>query len=99
MRSSLDKAITKWRKIVESTKAIDHDNCALCDEFGKGGSCWYCPVYKRIKERGCEGTPWEKWAIHQTNSHGRQHEKHREPYCRKCLKLAKEELKFLEGLK
>ena len=98
MRSSLDKSITKWRKIVASTQGKDFDGCALCKEFSKGG-CWYCPVAIRIKERGCEGTPWAKWVRHQTNSHGRQHVRHREPYCRKCLKLAKEELKFLESLK
>ena len=100
MRTSLDRSITKWRKIVESTAAKDLGgiNCALCQEFGNGG-CWYCPIAIKVKKRSCYGTPWEKWVTHQQNSHNRIDNYHREPYCRKCVALAKEELNFLKEIK
>ncbi len=102
MRTSLDKAITKWRKIVTSTEAMDKggENCALCQEFGKGG-CWYCPAALKVKQRNCGGTPYFSWVNHQSNSHNRTNITgfHREPYCRKCLALAKQELNFLISLK
>ncbi|MCK5606798.1 hypothetical protein KAR91_33155 [Candidatus Pacearchaeota archaeon] len=102
MRTSLDRSITKWRKIVASTEAKDLGgvNCALCQEFGNNSNCNYCPVKVKTKRPVCHDTPWEKWSTHQVNSHNRQDGVYfREPYCRKCLQLAKDELNFLIGVK
>ena len=95
---ALKGGIKKWERIVKSTKAMDRGakNCPLCSLFSCKWDCGYCPVKKRTGKGGCDGTPYQEWLKHHREDIGFNHFRH--PGCPDCLRLAKEEVKFLKGL-
>ena len=99
---ALEGSIKKWKRIVRSTKALEKgiQNCPLCREYYHG-FCDRCPVKVETSRLGCEGTPYDAWITHQGEVHSNSDDisKHREPHCKECFSLAKEELAFLESLR
>lgn len=105
-KDALEGSILKWKRIVRSTKAEDDGtaNCPLCELFYNpyliDERCKGCPVNNsehNVCHKECSGTPYDKWVDHLYHKHGGQ--LNRQPYCKECLRLAKEELKFLESLR
>ena len=105
---ALKGSIKKWAKIERSERALDKgwENCPLC-VFGRntqraGDMCISCPVKVKIKDTGCEGTPYIEWGDHHVGDHAKRDEvneyRSRAKGCKKCLKLATKERKFLESL-
>jgi len=94
---SLDKSIEKWENIV-SGNGMDFgaDNCELCHKFGKVG-CFNCPVKEKTGFGSCYETPFAKWRNHHKEVHSNMFS--RKVECKVCLRLAKEELAFLKGLR
>ncbi len=99
IKVALEGSIKKWERIVRSTQAIDYGdtNCPLCKLFFPIDKCGGCPVAEKSNNWACENTPHEDWANHQEKEHDSEY--HRQPYCKECLRLAREELKFLESLR
>jgi len=100
---ALKQSISKWRKIVRSTKALDlgPENCALCKLFSavlRDEGCSQCPVFWATGARGCVDSPYSLWLCHQSLEHRAEKSKafHRHPYCKECLYTSRRELKFLE---
>ena len=99
---ALKGGIKKWERIVKSTKAEDRGpaNCPLCKLFlyaDIGGSCSPCPIKKKTRVSGCQGSPYRHWVNHHQLIHpGCFFMRHKG--CPDCLRLAKEELEFLRGL-
>lgn len=60
--------------------------------------CAYCPVCWESNAMFCNATPWEDWSMHCIDVHGSYQGKERVCQCKKCTKLAKEELAFLKSL-
>lgn len=98
-QKALEGSIKKWKRIVRDARAIDSGglNCPLCEEYLDDG-CQDCPVYIRIGDH-CFGSPWGKWVDHQSEAHAEHSDRHRVPYCKECMRLAKAELTFLESLR
>ena len=96
---ALEGSIKKWKAIVRSTKAVDKGmhNCALCIKYG-ADDCIGCPVQKKTSNWHCADTPYSLWQAHQRITHGHI-SKHRTPHCKTCLRLAREEVAFLESLR
>lgn len=93
---ALAGSIEKWRAIVEKTgEDRGHDNCPLCDLFWALDGCDECPVAKKTGEKNCVLSPYESWTVHHANKHFR---KPNVAHCPTCTRLARAELKFLEGL-
>ena len=101
--TALKKSIIKWQKIVDG-EGLDSgkSNCALCEVFYyKGIGCYPCPVSLKAKEPFCANTHYVAWSKHQGKTHDidwsccarKVHEN-----CSECLKIAKDELKFLKSL-
>jgi hypothetical protein len=64
--TALKGSIEKWKGIVAGTEEDKGRlNCPLCHLFnpiqGKSKHCEGCPVMEQSGERGCCGTPYEKW--------------------------------------
>lgn len=105
---ALKGSIKKWEKIVKSTTAKDEGiyNCPLCKLFHTtmsrnylSESCMACPVYNKTNVFFCNETPYQEWSNHQYGEHyNRTEDNHRYVGCKECLKLSKEELKFLKSL-
>ncbi len=98
---ALKKSIAKWKRIVRSSKAEDRgdENCPLCKLFfDNRPSCYGCPVLLKVGVSHCCDTPYREWAVHGKTQHRDEVYPHRVPGCKTCMKLAKEELAFLEGL-
>ena len=96
---ALAGSIEKWRAIVEKRGVDDGvSNCPLCAIFAHGpsSSCRGCPVAK-AGHSGCATGVYERWGQHQYNKH--YDELEGKVYCGTCIRLAKAELKFLEGLR
>ena len=100
---ALKKSIIKWEKIAKSTKEMDlgRVNCALCYLFGDD-LCEECPVYKKTKKKYCRDTPYTEWTKHASghaiNDNYFGDGLRREPGCKECLRLVREELNFLKSL-
>ncbi len=63
---ALKGSIAKWEAIVAGTDADRGTaNCPLCKLFADtasiGDACNGCPVKEKTGERGCNGTPYERW--------------------------------------
>lgn len=98
--TALVKSIKKWEKIVAG-RGKDHGvwNCALCQVYYNDG-CRGCPVFEKTERTCCENTPYDDWNDHQMGVHCNYNmEVGCEVECDICLKLAIEELKFLESLR
>ena len=100
---ALKKSIIKWEKIAKSTKEMDlgRVNCALCYLFNDI-ACEGCPIYSKTKKKYCKDTPFIEWS-HHAQLHGRNDTYfdkglRREPGCKECLRLVREELNFLKSL-
>ena len=95
---ALEGSIEKWRKIIEDG-ADDGGpaDCPLCEIFIWGdSSCKGCPVANAVGIGGCRETPYTIWSDHQANKHDDQiHAVN----CPECERIARAELKFLEGLR
>lgn len=102
---ALEQSISKWEGIVQSTEAEDNggENCALCDKFyrpAQADCSSKCPVAKKTKRSGCKGSPYVDWLMHTRDDHGSWgYPKSRVYGCRGCLRIAREELTFLESLR
>ena len=102
---ALRKSIIKWNKIVNGTGGDDGiDNCALCKEYYSGQTirnrCEGCPVLKATGKVECIKTPYQDWTDHLQIVHGiAVLPAKRVPYCRTCMKIAREELAFLKSLR
>ena len=100
---ALKKSIIKWGKIAKSTKEMDLGscNCGLCGLFG-GAACVGCPIYSKTNKRYCRDTPYTEWSHHASshviNDNYFGDGLRREPGCKKCLILVREELNFLKSL-
>lgn len=94
---ALEGSIKKWERIVKSTRALDADNCPLCDLYYYK-DCIGCPVHAKTGVRTCTGTPYAPWLDHQNNEHSFKNN-HRALNCKECLRLARKELKFLISLR
>lgn len=97
-KKALEGSILKWKRIVRSTKAVDRGdkNCPLC-HLHFNNDCVLCPVQMKTLRTACNLTPYRKLANHRNIFH--KGIKHRQPHCKECLRLAREELKFLESLR
>ena len=100
---ALKKSILKWKRIVHSSEALDRaeDNCPLCALFRKQHTCRGCPVARKAGKTECRNTPFEAWYKHfEARGHyfNWNEPNHRVPSCKKCMRLAKEELAFLKSL-
>lgn len=97
---ALAGSIEKWRAIVEK-RGVDEGvfNCPLCAIF-YNDECEGCPVAKKTGEWWCEGSPHEAWELHGGRKHYEEIRESgvRENLCGTCTRLAKAELRFLEGL-
>ena len=100
---ALKKSIIKWEKIAKSTKEKDLGgyNCGLCGLF-VDVACVGCPIYSKTKKKYCKDTPFIEWS-HHAQLHGRNDTYfdkglRREPRCKECLGLVREELNFLKSL-
>lgn len=98
---ALKGSISKWKSIVEGT-GVDHGtaNCNLCQLFmpnEDGFDCRGCPA-KVGDDQHCDCTPYEAWCDHHRLAHRTIFRTRLIPECAECVKLAKEELKFLQGL-
>jgi len=101
---ALDGSIAKWKRIVRSCKTADRgrDDCPLCALFLRD-CCWgefLCPVATASHE-DCYLSPYCLWSYHQRHEHDR-HLKglwNRVPHCKRCLRLARLELQFLEDVR
>ncbi len=92
-------SIAKWHAVSEGVMADNGaDNCPLCDLFlnGSSESCIGCPVAVAGQE-GCSGGAYDQWVDHHDEKHGRDRWP-KENLCGTCTRLARAELKFLEGL-
>ena len=97
---ALEGSIRKWKRIVRSPKALEvgGDNCLLCEKYGED-DCRGCPV-NTITNSGCNKSPYDDWITHTKDYHNQFClERHRVPHCKECIRLAKEELAFLESLR
>ena len=100
---ALKKSIIKWGKIAKSTKEKDLGsyNCGLCGLFGDV-ACVGCPIYSKTNKKYCRDTPYTEWtnhvSTHVINANYFGDGSRREPGCKECLKLAREELNFLKSL-
>ena len=105
-RDALESSIAKWKAIVDGTGSdLGTENCALCARFygeDKGlpcNRCLGCPVLEKTGMHDCIHTPYEKWSSHMRFEHRTPSLSWRcIPGCDECLRLAKAELAFLEGL-
>lgn len=95
---ALAGSIEKWRAIVEKRETDDGaDNCPLCELFIlQTDTCDGCPVAK-AGHSDCATGPYDHWASHQINKHTTSFP--RKIRCGACTRLARAELKFLEGLR
>lgn len=92
---ALEGSIEKWRKIVAGEDKDDGpDNCPLCHLF-IDKDCWGCPVSQISEQPRCSGTPHKNWCDHSD----RKHDGVGQNLCSICTRLARKELKFLEGLR
>ena len=100
---ALKRSIAKWERIVKSTKELDlgRINCALCYLFNDI-TCEGCPIYKKTKKEYCRDTPYTEWSNHASthviNDNYFGDGLRREPGCKECLRLVREELNFLKSL-
>ena len=97
---ALKASINKWTQILAG-KGQDAgcDNCALCQQFYRR-SCGRCPVSQATGFDSCEGSPYIEWCIHHYREHAIADFVDLEVVegCDECKKLAKAEIKFLQGL-
>lgn len=87
-------SIVKWHKIVIK-KGVDNGraNCPLCQLFL---GCYKCLVNLKSK-KSCKNTPYEEWENHLNDEHN-FYIYPRKIKCPICIKLAKQELRFLINL-
>lgn len=100
---ALEGSIRKWERIVASTEGEDDagENCPLCM---LQEDCEGCPVQIDVGEanedgEGCDATPYYDWMEHHNLRHYIGYPRHRQEGCDECLRLARAELAFLEGLR
>jgi hypothetical protein len=59
---ALKASIAKWERNAEAKTPdefkLGWSECPLCDLFLDPGRCGGCPVFNRIGERFCRGTPY-----------------------------------------
>jgi len=96
-RRALMLSRNKWKRIVEKgAKDNGTDDCPCCKLwYSKVFGCDGCPIAKHTGRDGCEGTPYIKWMMHQTD----QDEWY--PFTvfnAKSKRLAQAELDFLQDL-
>lgn len=101
--NALRGSIKKWEKIIACTE-VDRgpDNCPLCLEYNTVGKdsfdCVGCPVFKKIGQEYCEGTPYRVFYDHHHNFHRTGLVFFASILCGECLKFATDELNFLKSL-
>ena len=98
---ALEGSIEKWRDIVAGDgEDKGPRNCALCQlflEMGAKTDCSDCPVGKAVDDLTVNCSPqYDAWSEHYLDDHGG---KARRINCPECERLARAELKFLEGLR
>lgn len=94
---ALEGSIEKWRAIVEKRGVdVGTSNCPLCELFYHDSKCDGCPVQEATGEHGCNAPPYLGWSDHNRAKHP---ELIKKIHCPTCTRLAKAELKFLEGLR
>lgn len=93
---ALKGSIEKWEKIVTG-KGIDlgSANCPLCMIFLED-RCAGCPVAEKNGTDSCEKSPYISWYEHGNWEH--EQNRHIEPGCSECTRLAQAELDFLKSL-
>ena len=88
----LELSIEKWKDILDGTGTDEEtNNCALC--ITHSTTCHSCPVYKKTKLSGCNGSPFSVW-----HNHKRLCDKGTTT-CSECRRIAQDELKFLKSLR
>ena len=95
---ALEGSIEKWRAIAAGEGGDDGmESCPLCIAFYEPCCCNGCPVQKATGRDSCAGSPHDAWSTH----HRDEHKKHinLKIECPECTRLAKAELRFLEGLR
>ena len=104
-KKALIGSIEKWRKIVDK-KGYDQGvaNCPLCilnhAKNPQYDICCDCPVSMKTTLPGCNNTPYSNWADH----HAQKHPVTMNSLpgllvrCNECIRLAKNEMAFLESL-
>lgn len=102
-QEALEGSMKKWKRIVRSTNGRDDgaENCSLCQTYYYSDrGCSRCPVSIKTGKSSCDGSPWQDWYDHMTEDHDYEdYPFQRQKGCKECLRLAKEELAFLESLR
>lgn len=90
---ALHGSIKKWQAIVDGT-GIDRgpQNCPLCEMFlpydgDPETDCEGCPVYEKVGQRNCQGTPYSEFYLVRNTYKTDE-----------IMKHAKAELEFLKSL-
>ena len=97
--NALIDSIQKWVDIKHGMKnELGATDCKLCKLFQRQSNCNGCPVAAK-DFGGCLGSPYTKWAWHQSYVHGKGAVSYNKRVsCPKCEELAEAEEMFLRSL-
>lgn len=94
-------SIKKWVNI-RFYDGVDQtiSNCSLCHVFHLAG-CIICPIKQKTGLVACQGTPYSRWAEHQSFhkiGHNNEPRLQMKVHCPECEKIADDEIAFLKSL-
>jgi hypothetical protein len=104
----MDEVLIKWINILEGKgKDLGNDDCKFCHYFLFGG-CAKCPIYLYTDKKGCRGTPYSLWSVHQRTIHEHFYNERIEQtgfhegfiiLCNECTQIVEDQIKFLYKIK
>ena len=101
---ALDESIKHWIGIKQGNEVENGEQtCPLCKfifntSYAYTADCKKCPISIYTDLNGCNDTPYIKWRKHFREDHP-LYKGERRVLCKECVKIASEEIYFLEKIK